>query len=267
MATQFIGAFSIGTTLDRGLRLYKSVLTRVFPFMFIPLMITYIPYIHDQSALHKTSFNRLEAVFLIINIFAGIWAFNITLRYMQKVCLGESPTISEMIGFGRPKDFALIITYLIWGMIMMFSIILLILPIFFISNFIMTGLIVAVIERKFFFSGVSRTFSLIKRRWWKTFAINLISVIIVFVPIVISFTVYGLLLASASTTPESQAFSPSVFLGLVFYGLVVALSFPAITSITLVHYNSLRCEKENMDLENTIDKMGKSCGSNLSAVQ
>ncbi len=255
MSSQFMGVFSIGTTLDRGLRLYKMTIGKVFPILIIPMFIGFIPYFNTSSMLNTPRISPLYIIVTIINFFVGTWAGAVIIRYMQRTIMGETISASQMLKLADGRDFLSIFSYLIWGLLSVVSLFLLIIPFFYFANIMLMGWVLIFVERRYFFDGISRAFFLVKKRWWKTFAINFISFLIMFVPMIIAITIFSFVSALALKGGTS---SRIFFLGgMVIYGGVIALVAPIFTSIVLVHYNSLRCEKESMDLEKSINEIGE----------
>ncbi|MFW6245701.1 MAG: hypothetical protein ACOC36_07415, partial [Fibrobacterota bacterium] len=69
----------------------------------------------------------------------------------------------------------------------------------------------------------------------------------------------------ATGSSPAASFGILALIGVLIYMLILTLVFPIFTSITLVHYNSLRCEKENFDIEKSIETIGKARAQNISA--
>lgn len=269
MSSQFIGVFSVGTTLDRGLRLYKLTFKRVFSLLLVPVMIGMLPYLSGINLL-SPRYSAFQISVMIINMFVGAWAYCVIIRYLQKVAMGESPSVSQMLKLSGPRDLFLLFTYLLWGVMMVISMLLLIIPAVYVGNVMLVGFMVAITERQYFFGGISRTFSLIKGRWWKTFGVNFIAFLIVVVPYMIGMAIMSsmmLVSMKGSGTMDSSAAPSGIFMliGVVINSLIVALVFPVFSSVTLVHYNSLRCEKESFDLEKSIETIGEASVQNKSA--
>ncbi|MFP4165193.1 MAG: hypothetical protein ACLFQB_14855 [Chitinispirillaceae bacterium] len=270
MSSQYIGVFSVGTTLDRGLRLYKQSFKRVFPLLLVPMMIGMLPYLSGSSNLYSPTYSPFQILIFIVNIGVGLWAWSVGIRYLQKLAMGENPSVSEMLKLSGPQDLALILTYIIWGFILFVSMFFLVIPALYFSNFLMTALIVATIERQYSFEGLSRTFGLIKGRYWKTFAVNFIAILIVMVPSMIGIGIMTSLMAVSmnGASMADPAAAPSGMLpviGMAVYMLVIALVFPIYSATALVHYNSLRSEKESLDLEQSIEEIGDASVQNTSS--
>jgi len=46
-------------------------------------------------------------------------------------------------------------------------------------------------------------------------------------------------------------------IGYIIYVFILALTYPILTAVNVVHYNSLRSEKEHKDLDNQLDALDK----------
>ena len=58
--------------------------------------------------------------------------------------------------------------------------------------------------------------------------------------------------------PQATAatrFSPIYLVGALVYTVIVALVTPLYSAVGIIHYNSLRSEKEHTDLENQLDAL------------
>lgn len=263
MENMFVGTFTIGQTLDRGIKLYKKIIGKVIVLFLI------------SSALGLANMKQMFAVQDPSNPFAGFgplyflallfggWSFIIVVRYICKVSEGEDPAFGEIIKYFKLSDFLLIITSLVWAVVILISIIALVIPYFYVLNILTIGMIVVINEKKYFFGGVARTFSLTKGRWWKTLVINVVAYLIMLVPIIVSMSLFMGSIFSTAANLESAAAtgmmptSPMAIIGMILYMVSIALLWPLFITISVVHYNSLRSEKENVDLSSQVDALGE----------
>jgi nitrate reductase NapE component len=158
-----------------------------------------------------------------------------------------------------------IVTGIIWIFALLLSCGLLIIPGIYLAN--MAYLLAApicIVERHYFFSGIGRMIRLAQNRWWKTFVINLVTFLIMVVPIIAA---YGFLMwtmiqgssvfdGTANTeTMTKGGFSVLSLVALTVYAAVCALVYPLYSSVGIVHYNSLRSEKESTDIAAQLDSL------------
>lgn len=262
MENMFVGTFTIGQTLDRGIKLYKKILGKV---VILFLVSSGLGLFNMKQMYTPANAGNPMAVFsplYFISMIFGFWSFIVVVRYIIKVCEGEELQFNDIIKLFSASDLLLIITAVVWWIALVVSMIALILPFFYLVNIGTIGMIVVVSEKKYFFDGIGRTFSLTKGRWWKTFVINVVAYLIIIVPTLVSMSLFmGSAVSSAMNNVEAAAtgmmpMSPMAIVGMALYMLSVALLWPLFISISVVHYNSLRSEKESVDLSSQVDALG-----------
>jgi hypothetical protein len=257
-----MGKFTIGQTLDRGIRLYKQTIGKVLLLISAPcvLSLTNTRAILNPDPAHPFSaFNGMYFIALI----AGGWAWVVATRYVHKKSLGEDPAFGDIIKFARPADFLLVFSAIIWYAALFLGTIVLIVPGIYLLNICMIGMIIIIVERKYFFNSIGRTYKLTKGRWWKTFVINLVSCLIVGVPVLIGMALFmGPTLRQSLKSPQAVAagnlapeISMMTILGFIAYMVIIALIYPLLITINVVHYNSLMSEKEHTDLNSQLDTL------------
>ncbi len=266
MSSQFVGVFSIGATLDRGLRLFKLSAAKVMPLILLPFVFGIGAALSFIQGLGKGDYHSsmpLIVTGVILNLIGCSWSWVVCIRYLHKLSVGESPTTSQMLRLAGPADLLLLITFFFWGIAGIIGLFLLIIPYLYIINIINVGLILAVVERQYFVNGMMRTFKLVKGRFWKTLVVNLLSGLIAYIPVMIGMILMVVIMVAVQafrgSSGSESAMGPA-FLAIfyaVYFGLI-SLSFPVIYSVQLIHYHSLRCEKESFDIESKIDELGNS---------
>jgi len=263
MDTPFMGTFTIGQTLDRGFRLYRQTIGRIFIMMAASSLLGLgnVKYMLAPDPLHPFAvFNALY----FLSIFGGVFVWIVSIRYVFEKSIGNNPSVGEMLKLARPSDILLIFTAIIWYIAIIIASILLLIPGIYLVNICMIGMILIVVEKNYFFDGIGRTFKLTRGRWWKTFVINLVTFLIVMTP-----TSIGMILFMGpyfknftNTVSSSSAVVPPnitlfTIIGYAVYVLILALTYPILTAVNVVHYNSLRSEKEHKDLDSQLDALDK----------
>jgi hypothetical protein len=259
MDNSYVGVFSIGQTIDRGIRLYKQAFSRAVLLLILPSVFglsTMFKAIDPNPSNHLGMFG--PAYF--ISLFLGLWAAVVMIRYMYQLSIGEKLTMGQILRLASPKDLLYIFTYLIAILMMLAFIIPLAIPFIYFINLFYLSAVIAVVERQYFTGWIGRAFRLTKKRWWKTFVINVITCVMCFAPIFIVFVMVGLSAAGSAMSGQSgnaaAGLSKSVsFIVALLYVLSVSLLTPLFFSINIVHYNSLRAEKESADLEKALDSV------------
>ncbi len=270
MDNMFIGKFTIGQTLDRGFRLYKKTLGKSVILLFLPAILGMLNMNNMLSLSGSQNPFAMFTPLYFIALIIGVWAWIIIVRYLYQMSLGNELDFNEVVKLAVPSDFLLMISTIIWGIFMVLCFIALILPLFYVLNIYIIGSIIIVVEKKYFISGIMRTFSLTKGRWWKTFLINLVTYIITIGPMFLSAMLFmgGItrsLLNDPSTLSNTSSvqMTPMVIIGSILYMAVITLIGPLFIAINIVHYNSLRSEKENLDIDSQLDSFGEVTAENV----
>ncbi len=261
MDSPFVGVFSIGQTLDRGIRLYKTALAKVIVFLVVPSLFGL--YLMPR-AMNPNPQNPL-ALFgpaYFISLFLGLYVWIVTTRYIYHLSLGEEMSVGDILKLAGPKDLLFILTYITATIVMILSMLALVIPFVYLLNLVSIIMIVAVVERTYFFGWLPRAFKLTRGRWWKTFVINVVTFIIFFIPLIVAMSIWGSAAAGSTVAAmESMAeggtmtshLNPLAYVGAAIYVVTVSLLTPLLITINIVHYNSLRSEKENVDIEKQLD--------------
>ena len=170
--------------------------------------------------------------------------------------------LSAALKLATPMDFLYILTYIIFFIIMVLSIVPVGIPFLYLINISYIAWVIILVEKEYFFGWLPRAFKLTKGRWWKTFVINLVTVMIVFIPMYGAMTLWavgmGLSMAKSieapmDTSAGSMMNSPAAIAGAILYFAVIVFVTPILMTINIVHYNSLRAEKENVDIHKELD--------------
>lgn len=270
MDNLYMGQFSISQTLDRGIRLYKQTIGKILLLIGLPFLLglTNIKAFLAPDPAHPfAAFNGMY----IISVITSFWAWIVAIRYVYKKSMGEDPSFGEIIRLARPADLLFILSFFIWYIVLVLGTIALIIPGIYLFNIFMVGMVITIVEKKYFFNGIGRTFKLTKGRWWKTFVINLVSFLIIGTPLFI-----GASLSMGSLIKQTSVSSAMVITGnvrpeisliaiicAIAYMVIIAIVYPLVISINVVHYNSLRSEKEHADLNRQLDTL--QTGSSVSA--
>lgn len=261
--SKFVGTFTIGQTIDRGILLYKQTIGKTLILLLAPCLLG----ITNMKSMFHVDPAHPFAVFgplYFLAIIIGFWSWIIIIRYLYRTSLGEKLEFGAIIRLAKGADFLLIVSGIIWYLLMIVSTLLLLVPVIYVSNLCMVGMIVVIVERKYFFNGIGRTFSLTKGRWWKTFMINAVTFAIVLGPTLAgAFFLFGSTFRAMAENPQAFSttgmmpdLSMATIIGFVLYMLVIVLIYPLLGTISIVHYNSLRSEKENVDLDRQLDSLG-----------
>ena len=274
MSSQFMGVFSIGQTIDRGIKLYKLSIGRIFLLLLIPNFLVMTPNLISSSFSSVVASNPGKMVGLaggygvlfIASFFLYMWASIVMVRYLYSLTTDEPVTsFGQMLGLGQPKDFLFFITGIIWMATLVVATLLLIVPGLYLANLMyLLAAPICIVEQRYFFSGIGRMVNLAQKRWWKTSVINLVTFLIMFVPILASYGFFVWAMIQGRTVFDGTAnteamtrggFSVMALIALLVYSAVCALVYPLYASVGIVHYNSLRSEKESTDIAAQLDSI------------
>jgi hypothetical protein len=261
MDNPFVGKFTIGQTLDRGIRLYKKCFKTVFLLLALPFALGMFNMKHVLMPDPSNPYAAFNLLYFL-SMAAGFWSWIVIVRYVHSVSIGEKPDFAAIIRLARWSDLLFIITAIIWYVALAISLVALVIPFIYFLNISVVGVIIVIVERNYFLGGIGRTFSLTRGRWWKTLVINIVTLLIIIIPLGISMALFmGPLMKSSmeslTTTGTPVTTMPlSSIIGMVIYMIVAALITPLFTTINVVHYNSLKSDKENVDLSQQLDTLG-----------
>ncbi len=266
MSGQFMGVFTIGQTIDRGIKLYKMIFARMFILLLIPMLLMTLPVMKGMAIAGAHSGNGAIGILYLLGAIASGWSYIIMVRYIYVLSIGETvPSFGALLKLATPKDFLFIITGIIWFFTIIIAYILLIVPGIYLTNLAMLlAYPVCIVERRYFFNGIGRIMALGKKRWWKTCAIGSITMLIVLVPFMVGYLIFIALLVKSMagsagiSDPETvtkAGFSIGAMIGMFIYSAIAALVMPLWPAVAIIHYNSLRSEKESSDLAGQLDAL------------
>jgi hypothetical protein len=238
----------------------------MFFLLLIPMLLMTAPLMKGMAVTGAHGGYGAIGISYIVGMFVSAWSYIILVRYIYALSIGETvPSFGALLKLATPKDFILIISVFIWGLAMIVAFILLIVPGIYLLNLaILLAYPVCIIERRYSFNGISRVMALGKKRWWKTCAVGSITGLIVFIPIMVGYGIFMALLVKnmvGSTVmgdPEAvtkAGFSIGAMIGMFLYSVITALVSPIWPAVSIVHYNSLRSEKESTDLAGQLDEL------------
>jgi hypothetical protein len=274
MSTPFMGVFTIGQTIDRGIKLYKLSIGKLFILLIIPNFLLMSPQLMGSSLNSLVSTQSGNATGMlgslgILWLVSGIlyaWAYIVMFRYLYRLTTDQPiASFGQLIRLAKLKDAKYIITGIIWMVTIMVAFMLLLIPGIYLANLMyLLAAPICIVEGHYFFSGIGRMIRLGKGRWWKTFVINLVTFIIMIVPIGASYAffmwaiVHGMTAFDGAATTEAMTkggFSLIGLVALLVYAAICALINPLYSAVGIIHFNSLRSEKESSDLAAQLDSL------------
>jgi hypothetical protein len=251
----------IGEILDAAIKLYRRKATdlwKIVALIVIPvrvvdqvLLFASFPsdvYAHDGTYYSYTT-GTSSALPVIVILVLGLIAASLTVGALSKCLLdayvGRQSDWRQSLAFARDRLASLLWLSIIAGVLLLIGYAALIIPGLFLTVAWSVAVPVLMFEGVGGFRALSRSYALVKGRWWATFGAYVVAIILI---IVASFLV-GLLFGAI----ESGLHVNSVGLTLVLDGLgsIIGdlITYPFLAAVAAVIYIDLRVRKEALDLE------------------
>jgi hypothetical protein len=249
---------SIGEVLDAGFSLFrhrfgKLVVAVLVPFVPLAILGTLIVASTDDRAfdVNATETNDSGAaiagnlVGLVIQGAALALAVAACFKIISAAYLGEQTTVGESLRYGAGRILALIVAYIVLGIVLTISAFLLLIPaIYFGVKFALTFPAI-VFERKGPFSAIGRSWQLTRENWWRTFGTLFVVALLMFVISIALSLALGAAIGAADMDSEVVF---AILTTLVNIG-VIAVTYPLGAAILTVIYYDLRVRHEGFDLQ------------------
>jgi hypothetical protein len=166
--------------------------------------------------------------------------------------LGGEIGVGRSLSFGLPRVPRLFGMYVIWSICLIIGLILLIAPGVWIGTVWSLAIPALLFERLGVFAAFSRSFELVKGRFWGVLGLLLVSVLIVFaVSIVLGLVIGGL---GAVVTADSEV--AGAIVNLVATVVSNMISLPVFAAVLTVLYFDQRVRKEGFDLQLLAEGLG-----------
>lgn len=236
-----IRELTVGEILDTAFRLLRDrfwLLTGIFSIFTIPLAL-----LEDASdRMTSAGCPRMALAFLALAVIALLMEFYAQMAATQAVSehyLGRATSIGRAYAATRPIIGPYLGTMLFEALLLIPAVLLLVVPaIYMVVCWALIGPI-AIVERSFGWSGLKRSRSLMRGRWWRS--------------VLLLFTASLLLLVMTAMT-TLVGFIP--FVGPVVSGFAQAVSTAFIAIVLVLMYFDLRCRVEDFDLTQLAERMG-----------
>jgi len=242
---QITEELGIAGTFKEGFQLFTEIFKTVVPLLIVMTalnaFITFqlIPSVSGiNSNTQPGEFWSKFWIYYLTMLVVGIIINIIIIRYVDhKAKDGQHLEFRDLLGLFTPKDFLLILTYIIWMLLLIPAMLALIIPGIYIMLIMIMGIILAVIERNYFWKGIKGAFKLVKKRWWKTFTINLLILVAILVINLVPLYVFsGFSFVNIHTLSVKY---------IVITSIIGIFAYPVYYSVIIVHYHSLKNNKLN----------------------
>lgn len=276
--TQQLRPLGIGEILDAAIKLYgrnTAALWRIVAFVIIPVAIVQqaiigstLPagaFVHDGTLYTFNGTLGTPAGAAIIDIVLSALAV-LVVNGALALCLvdayiGQPLNWRESLTAATGRLGSLILLSLMYGILVVIGLVLLIVPGVYLIVVWSVAIPALMFEHAGGFKALTRSFELVRGRWWATFAVMVVTIVALFIVLL----VVGLVFNGVESALGVD--STGIWLGLNGIKTVVAalISYPFIGSVIAVLYIDLRVRKEGLDLELLAGALGRPSPSGVAA--
>lgn len=204
-----------------------------------------VGFVSDSGAIGAT------VVTVLLSALGNILVTVAVFRLLAGAYLGERVRWQASLAFAGKRLHSAIWLAILYGLLVVIGFILLFLPGIFIAVALSVSFVALCVEDKRGTKALRRSFGLVRGRWWATFAILLLALLII---IVVSI-VFGLLSAAVTAVLPTEAVLPLLLVNQLV-GLVGSLvTDPLLAAVLVVLYLDLRVRKEGFDLRVLADQL------------
>lgn len=242
---------TISQTVSEGLRVYVRSIPDLALFMLVPSVVAALPSIFANA-------NPTAALaFGFASVVAWAYAGAVATRYCSAVA--RDPSVQpDPMALLRSSDGVYALTLVLWLVVCFLSLLLLVIPFIYLSSLVvLLGYPVVFLEGRTGLGGIWRMCALARGRWWKTTGIVTVLSLVLAVPVslVVILSVVGSADAAGGIerllqNPTSPlTITPLYAASVTVQILVGTFTGPLFIAMGVVHYWSLRAEKQEVDPE------------------
>lgn len=255
----------VGETLDVAIKIYSRhlvTLAKIVVVVILPVqVISWLVYssatsdlfVHNGQLYTNTpggggGLGAAQVVTIVLTFFAGLVANGACFKAVSDAYAGGMPNWRESLGFAFRRVGSLFWLAIVLTVLLTISFILLVLPFIWLVVAWSVALPVLLFEGSGGLGALTRSFDLVRGRWWATFG----TVLVAFILLAVIQTVVTFLVGLAITALySSDSNSVSGLFALSALGRTIgqALSTPFVAAVVTVIYYDLRVRKEGLDLE------------------
>jgi hypothetical protein len=200
---------------------------------------------------HNSSLTGSSIVIGVVTIIGAALSGAVAFRATTEAYMGRVPSAGESVRFALRRLLSVLWIYLLAGLGILAGFILLIIPGIYLAVSWCVILPVVMVEGVKGRKALGRSLSLIDTRWWQTFGILIVLIVIVdLVPSVIG----GLI--SSAIAGSSSSIATIVVVRQIIDTIVRIIAVPALVAGLTVLYFDLRVRKEGFDVELMLDQLG-----------
>lgn len=256
MATALMRPMSFGEILDSSLGIYRRIFGTLVAIAIVCQGIPSVLGIYLELSGGVLIHPWLWLVTAVLGMVAALFTFGASLWAISEAYLGRRPGIGESIRYAFSKAVKLMIAGLAAYIIIFLGFMLLIVP------GIIIGCGYSVVPQAVVLEDIGATESL-GRSWrltrdyrWRAFGLGLVSLIIVYVPMMAIGIIGAAVIGMDPTTLEGGGFSTANLIFSVAAQLVGLVVYPILNCVFTLFYYDLRVRKEGFDLEHLSQQLG-----------
>jgi hypothetical protein len=251
MATLQLRQMSFGEILDASFSVYRRIFGTLVAIAIACQGIPSVLSVYVETAGGARSNVGLWGLVYLLSFLAALLSFGASLWAISEAYLGRQPTVGYALRYALRRAWKLFVAGVVSYILIMLGVLLFIIPGF----IVMAGLAVvpqvAVLESLAApTDAVGRSWRLTKGYKWRAFGLLVVSLIILYAPILALAIIGGITNPEMIVTGETPAFVTVV--GQVIWLLL----YPILNCVFTLYYYDLRVRKEGFDLEHLSQQMG-----------
>lgn len=248
MATLPLRPMSFGEILDASFTVYRRIFGTLVAIAIVCQGVPSVLSVYIETAGGVTENLGLWALVYLLSLLAILLSFGASLWAISEYYLGRQPTVGDALRYALRRAWRLFVAGVVANILIILAALLFVIPGF----IVMAGLAVvpqvAVLEAE---SGViGRSWRLTKGFKWRAFGLFVVSVIILYAPLL------ALGIISGITNPEMFVTGETSPLFVVLGQVIMLIVYPILNCVFTLYYYDLRVRKEGFDLEHLSQQMG-----------
>ena len=269
---QSLRPLSVGETLDVALKLYRSNATSLWTIVaavIIPLEIIDIivrrvtlpsdVFVHNgqlytftTNGSSGTSGTVALLLISLLGLFGQLLSHGATFKLLLDGYMGRATDVGQSFAFASHRLLSLLWLSIIATILIVIGFILIVLPGIWLLVAFSVAVPVLMLEGLRGWSALSRSFNLVRGRWWATFG-RLLSVLLMYI---VALIVIGIIAGAIEKAVSITNVTLFVAIAGIFQALILIFVTPFIAAAITVIYIDLRVRKEALDIELLASRFG-----------
>jgi hypothetical protein len=254
---------SIGEVLDVAFKLYfrhwarfaATVAIIVIPIQLIDAVIrlSTIDAVDGKVLIYgdKAAYTTGAVVISLLGGLLSLFVAGAAFRAVSEAYMGHDPSIKASLRFALTRVFPLLWLYILLGLGVLLGFICLVIPGIILYVLWAVAVPALMVEGLRGTKALGRSRELVSGRWWQTFAVLLVALVVIQVS-----TGAIVALGSSLIIRHTTSLTTYVVVQGLLTGIVEILVLPLTVAVTVVLYFDLRVRKEGFDVSQMIDTLG-----------